>query len=104
MFTDQRETDKPDVPFSNSNFLGGEKLTTRSLPIDLLVNQKMNLIENIFLSISRIVKSFPWQNRVKRSPGLISELGNFIDRAGKFFTEKLGHLSQLCDFMKNNLR
>ena len=100
MFTDQTETDKP---FRVDNFQLGDQGTTK-LSIQPLVNQKMKLIENIFLSISRIVKSFPWQNRVKRSPGLISELGNFIDRAGKFFTEKLDYLSQFCDFMKSNLR
>ena len=94
MFTDQRETVQR-----------GDQGTTGSLPIEsLLLNQKMNLIENLFLSISHLVKSFPWQNRVKRSPGLISELVNFKDKVGKFFTEKLGYLSQLIGFMKNNLR
>ena len=102
MFTDQRETDKP---FRVTNFQDQDQGTTRSLPIEnLVLKEKMKLIENIFLSISRIVKSFPWQNRVKRSPGVLSELVNFKDKVGKFVTEKIGYLSQLCDFMKNNLR
>ena len=102
MFTDQRETDKP---FRVTNFQDQDQGTTRSLPIEnLVLKEKMKLIENIFLSISRIVKSFPWQNRVKRSPGVLSELVNFKDTVGNFITEKLGYLKQLCDFMKNTLR
>ena len=102
MFTDQTETDKP---FRVTNFQLGDQGTTRSLPIEnLVLKEKMKLIENIFLSISNIVKSFPWQNRVKRSPGVLSELVKIKDTVGNFFTEKLVHLKQLCDFMKSNLR
>ena len=102
MFTDQRETDKP---FRVTNFQDQDQGTTRSLPIEnLVLKEKMKLIENIFLSISHLVKSFPWQNRVKRSPGIMSELVNFKDKVGKFFTEKLDYLSQFFDFMNNKLR